>query len=84
METVATEAWVYESEPFPGLLQAEEYVKAVVSTRSDAERFSTLRVTRQKRLTDDNPLILRVVLTRNHPALTVRGHLRAPDGTRAR
>jgi len=62
METVATEAWVYESEPFPGLLQAEEYVRAVVSSRSDAERFSTLRVTRQKRLTDDNPLILRVVL----------------------
>lgn len=61
-ETVATEAWVYESEPFPGLLQAEEYVRAVVSSRSDAERFSRLRVTRQKRLADDNPLILRAVL----------------------
>ncbi|MGH3824145.1 MAG: helix-turn-helix domain-containing protein [Pseudonocardiaceae bacterium] len=62
METVATEAWIYESEAFPGLLQAEEYLSAVVSSHSDAERFSRLRVTRQKRLVDDNPLILRVVL----------------------
>lgn len=62
METVASEVWTYESEPFPGLLQGEDYVRAVVSTRSDAERFSRLRVTRQKRLVDDNPLILRVVL----------------------
>lgn len=62
METVATEVWTYESEPFPGLLQAEEYVKAIVSSRSDAERFSRLRATRQKRLVDENPLILRAVL----------------------
>ncbi|MGH3975230.1 MAG: helix-turn-helix domain-containing protein [Pseudonocardiaceae bacterium] len=62
METVATEVWTYESELFPGLLQAEEYVRAVVSSRSDAERFAKLRATRQKRLGDDNPLILRAVL----------------------
>lgn len=62
METVASEAWIYEAEPFPGLLQAEEYVRAVVSSRSDAERFTKLRASRQKRLVDDNPLILRVVL----------------------
>ncbi|MGH3697819.1 MAG: helix-turn-helix domain-containing protein [Pseudonocardiaceae bacterium] len=62
METVATEMWTYESEPFPGLLQTEEYVSAVVSSRSDAERFSKLRTTRQKRLVDGNPLILRAVL----------------------
>jgi transcriptional regulator with XRE-family HTH domain len=62
METVASEVWTYESEPFPGLLQAEEYVRAVVSTRTDAERFIKLRASRQKRLFDENPLILRAVL----------------------
>lgn len=62
IETDAAEVWTYESEPFPGLLQAEEYVKAVVSTRSDAERFTKLRASRQKRLTDGDPLILRAVL----------------------
>ncbi|MBV9142806.1 MAG: helix-turn-helix domain-containing protein [Pseudonocardiales bacterium] len=62
METVATEVWTYESEPFPGLLQTEEYVSAVASSRSDAERFSRLRATRQKRLVDENPLVLRAVL----------------------
>lgn len=61
METVASEVWTYESEPFPGLLQAEEYARAVVPTHS-AERVTKLRATRQKRLVDDNPLILRVVL----------------------
>ncbi|HET9254083.1 MAG TPA: Scr1 family TA system antitoxin-like transcriptional regulator [Pseudonocardiaceae bacterium] len=60
METVATEVWTYESEPIPGLLQTEEYARAVAPT--DAERVTKLRATRQKRLTDDNPLILRAVL----------------------
>ncbi|MGH3549823.1 MAG: helix-turn-helix domain-containing protein [Pseudonocardiaceae bacterium] len=61
METVASEVWTYESEPFPGLLQSEEYARAVVPSHS-AERFTKLRATRQKRLVDDNPLVLRVVL----------------------
>jgi transcriptional regulator with XRE-family HTH domain len=62
METVAAEVWTYESEPFPGLLQTEEYINAVASTRSDAERFTRLRATRQERLVGENPLILKVVL----------------------
>ena len=62
METVATEVWTYESEYVPGLLQTQAYVEAVASTRSDAERFARLRATRQKRLVDKAPLILRVVL----------------------
>jgi hypothetical protein len=61
METVATEVWTYESEPFPGLLQTEEYARAVVPA-DHAERVTKLRATRQKRLVDENPLILRVVL----------------------
>lgn len=61
METVASEMWTYESEPFPGLLQTEEYARAVVPTHS-AERVTKLRETRQKRLVDDTPLILRAVL----------------------
>jgi Domain of unknown function (DUF5753) len=64
METVASEVWIYESEYIPGLLQTQEYVEAVRSgsIHSDAERFTRLRATRQKRLVDDDPLILRAVL----------------------
>jgi len=62
METVAEEVWTYESSIFPGLLQAQGYVEAIVSARSDSERFTRLRATRQKRLVDDDPLILRAVL----------------------
>lgn len=61
METVATEVWTYESEPFPGLLQTDEYAKAVFPTHS-ADRFTKLRETRQKRLVDEDPLVLRAVL----------------------
>ena len=57
METVASEVWTYESEPFPGLLQTEEYARAVVPA-DRAERLTKLRATRQKRLVDDNPLLL--------------------------
>jgi transcriptional regulator with XRE-family HTH domain len=64
METVAAEVWTYESEHVPGLLQTQEYVEAAASfsTHSDAERFTRLRATRQKRLVDDDPLTLRAVL----------------------
>lgn len=57
METVAAEAWTYASQYLPGLLQCREYMEAV-STPEAAK----LRTERQKRLTDDDPLILRVVL----------------------
>ncbi len=61
METDAAEAWTYESGAFPALLQTEEYVRAVVPA-DDARRFTELRATRQRRLTDDEPLVLRAVL----------------------
>jgi transcriptional regulator with XRE-family HTH domain len=61
METVATEVWTYESEPFPGLLQTEEYARAVFPNHNP-ERFTKLRETRQKRLVDEDPLVLRAVL----------------------
>jgi len=58
METVADEAWFFASLYFPGLLQCQDYIDAVVS-RPDARR---LRAARQKRLTDTDPLAVRVVL----------------------
>ena len=60
METVASEVWTYESEPVPGLLQTDEYARAVNPV--DADRVVKLRATRQKRLTDENPLTLRAIL----------------------
>ncbi|MGH8996027.1 MAG: helix-turn-helix domain-containing protein [Acidimicrobiales bacterium] len=57
METVAAETWIYASQYLPGLLQCPEYMDAV--SDPDARQ---VRTARQKRLTDDDPLRLRVVL----------------------
>jgi hypothetical protein len=57
----------YESEFVPGVMQTEEYVRAIMSTApepgsDEVERQITVRMERQKRLTGDNPLTLWVVL----------------------
>lgn len=66
METAAAEIWAYEPELIPGLLQTPEYVRAVTlatePSADQADRFAAVRATRQKRLTDDDPLILRAVI----------------------
>lgn len=67
METAAAEVWFYASELIPGLLQTVDYTKAITAAMDSgdaerAERYAAVRLARQKRLTDDDPLILRVVI----------------------
>jgi transcriptional regulator with XRE-family HTH domain len=85
METAAAEVWTYESEFIPGLLQTPEYTEAVTvatnpaSTPDQARKFADVRTTRQKRLTSEEPLILRAVI--NEAAL--RREVGGPDVMRA-
>jgi hypothetical protein len=64
METAAIEAWTYESELIPGLLQTQEYFEAITAgpTPDEVKWLAGLRVTRRERLVDDDPLILQAVL----------------------
>jgi transcriptional regulator with XRE-family HTH domain len=57
----------YESEFVPGVMQTEDYARAIMSTApepdsEEAERQIAVRMERQKRLRGDNPLTLWVVL----------------------
>ncbi|MEV7780656.1 Scr1 family TA system antitoxin-like transcriptional regulator [Kitasatospora sp. NPDC088351] len=55
LETVASELWTYEARVVPGLLQTEDYAKAVLAQnpgkagRTRANRLVELRMERQKR-----------------------------------
>ncbi|MFF0722880.1 MULTISPECIES: helix-turn-helix transcriptional regulator [unclassified Micromonospora] len=68
MESEASVIRTYECQMFPGLLQGEEYARAVFQTgpiplRDDEiERQVSLRMERQKILAKDDPPILRVVI----------------------
>lgn len=64
METAAVEMWTYEPEIVPGLFQTKEYAEAVAVADGvkDVSRFVQLRLARQHRLRDGNPLIMRAVL----------------------
>jgi hypothetical protein len=68
METAADELWTYESEYVPGILQTSRYTeatRAAMCTTESPERLEKLiavRSARQKRLTGDEPMILRAVL----------------------
>lgn len=68
IETEATEIRAYEPELVPGLLQTEDYARAVIqvsgiaATQEEAERLVRIRLTRQEILTRDDPPRLRVVL----------------------
>jgi len=85
METVAAEVWTYESEFIPGLLQTPQYTEAVnvaldpTRTPSEIQRIVQLRASRQQRLTDGDPLVLRAVI--NEAAL--RREVGGPDVMRA-
>ncbi|MGH3773562.1 MAG: helix-turn-helix domain-containing protein [Pseudonocardiaceae bacterium] len=85
METVAAEAWAYESEFIPGLLQTPQYTEAVNIALSPArssdeiEQIVQLRADRQQRLTGEEPLILRAVI--NEAAL--RREVGGPEVMRA-
>lgn len=67
-ESDASELNTYESQLVPGLLQTEDYARAVVraakpdSTDGELNRQVELRRERQRRLTGDDPPIMRAVL----------------------
>lgn len=67
-ESDATEMWTYEAEFVPGLLQTDDYCRAVRTaaepnvTASDAERSVAFRAARQARLTARRPPKLYAVL----------------------
>ncbi len=86
MESAAAEAWTYEAEFVPGLLQIPEYVAAVTaamnpdSTCEQIRSIAEVRATRQKRLTTGGEaLTLRAVI--NEGAL--RRQVGGPDVMRA-
>ena len=68
LEAAATHAWVYEIQFVPGLLQTEDYARAVLLpgddsvTAPDVERRVRLRMTRQALLARPDPPDLQVVL----------------------
>lgn len=67
-ESDASELNTYESELVPGLLQTEDYARAVVkatkpdSTAEELERQVDLRRERQRRITSEHPPIMHAVL----------------------
>ncbi|ALG13123.1 helix-turn-helix domain-containing protein [Kibdelosporangium phytohabitans] len=67
LEGLAESEFVFEPMVLPGLLQTEEYAQAITDAtgfvrRDQTERFVSFRLTRAKRLTDDVPLNLHVVV----------------------
>lgn len=68
MESAADESWNYEPQFVPGLLQTEEYARALISasdsTLNDGHTDSRVqaRIKRQERLAGDDPIKMRVVL----------------------
>jgi len=68
LENEASELRCYQSDIVHGLLQTEDYIRALLSDAgaviapADADKFVRLRLDRQQRLTGENPLALRVVL----------------------
>jgi len=69
METVAAEVWTWEAEFIPGLLQTPEYTEAIntalnpARTAEEIARIVQLRASRQKRLSGDDRLTLRAVIS---------------------
>lgn len=68
LETAAREVWTYEGAYVPGLIQTRRYTEAVTLAANatggseSAEEFARVRATRQRRLTDAAPMVLRAIL----------------------
>jgi transcriptional regulator with XRE-family HTH domain len=64
MESEATSMRNWEPDVVPGLLQTEGYMRALFSVRAerDPDRAVTLRLTRQRRLTGDDPIDLFAII----------------------
>lgn len=78
LESAASSIWVYQVQLVPGLLQTEEYARAVLgsdnrfATSAEVDRHVALRMARQSILTGDNPTKLWTVID--------EGVLRRPVG----
>lgn len=69
LENEASELACYQFDAVHGLLQTEDYARALIAgggeeivQPADMEKFLRLRMERQERLTGDDPLTLRVIL----------------------
>lgn len=80
LESTASNLFGYESELVPGIMQTESYARAIMSTAptldgdEEIENQISVRVTRQARLTGDNPLNVWLVLNEAVIRRTVGGH----------
>jgi transcriptional regulator with XRE-family HTH domain len=85
LETAATEVWYFKALTMPGLLQTEDYVRALnkeLISVPIAEREADLvevRLKRQQRLTESPPLRMRVVLDEGALRRVVGGPLVMAD-----
>lgn len=67
-ETECAEKWTWEPELIPGLAQTPDYTRAISKvfnpdrSADELDRIVRLRAERQRRLTDDPPLTLRVIM----------------------
>ncbi|MFF5243617.1 helix-turn-helix domain-containing protein [Streptosporangium sp. NPDC000095] len=83
LEAEAASVRTYQQTLVPGLLQTEEYARAVVAAtrpgdaEEEIERRVSVRMERQKRLADDRPLELSVVLGEG----VVRQHMGTTETT---
>jgi transcriptional regulator with XRE-family HTH domain len=69
LEASAATIWIYEAQLVPGLLQTEDYARAIASaslvgeSHEEREQFVQARLTRQHVLTRDDPLQLWAILS---------------------
>src|SRR6266516_3289490 len=69
LEATATAIWTYEAQLVPGLLQTEDYARAIAAaslvgeSQEEREQFVQVRLTRQQVLTRDNPLQFWAILS---------------------
>lgn len=69
LESSASAIWIYEAQLVPGLLQTEDYARAIASaslvgeSQEEREQFVQARLTRQAVLTRGNPLQFWAVLS---------------------
>lgn len=68
LESGASVIRAFDGSAVPGLLQTEDYARAMVQalvtrqTTAEVDRFTRLRIERQERITDDEPVLFRAVL----------------------
>src|SRR6266571_4785044 len=69
LEATATAIWTYEAQLVPGLLQTEDYARAIAAaslvgeSHEEREQFVEIRLTRQQVLTRDQPLQFWAILS---------------------